>query len=81
MVSLQLSPERIIAEAKRWGIADELVIQVLPDSVLVSPTTDRAKRLVDHLASLGAGFAKARQAGPVSSSAEALSRLKKASGR
>jgi hypothetical protein len=50
-----LPVELIISEAKRWGIADEVALQVLASGrVNVMCVGDRADAFVDHLLQLQA---------------------------
>jgi hypothetical protein len=54
-VVLPLPIERVVAEAKRWSLADEVGLQLLPTGeVRVSVRTDtgRAARFIEHLSAM-----------------------------
>jgi hypothetical protein len=52
-VVVRISAERIVEEAEDWSLSDQVVLQVLPTGdVRVTVQSDRARRFVQHLASL-----------------------------
>jgi hypothetical protein len=52
-IEIRLPVELIIAEAKRWGLADEVVLRVLPTGrVHVLWNTVRGQEFAQHLAAL-----------------------------
>jgi hypothetical protein len=52
-LELRVPPDQIVAEAKRWGIADDVGLQVCPSgAVTVAASTPRGRQFVEHLASV-----------------------------
>ena len=48
----RVPPDQIVAEAKRWGIEDDVGLQMSPTgAVTVAASTPRGRQFVEHLAS------------------------------
>jgi hypothetical protein len=51
---IRLAPDQIVAEAKRWGLQDEVGLQVSPSgAVTVAVSTSRGRQFVEHLLEKG----------------------------
>jgi hypothetical protein len=50
---IHVPPDQIVAEAKRWGIEDDVGLQMSPSgAVTVAASTPRGRPFVEHLASV-----------------------------
>jgi hypothetical protein len=49
----RVPPDQIVAEAKRWGIADDVGLQVSASgAVMVAASTPRGRQFVEHLGTM-----------------------------
>jgi hypothetical protein len=52
---VRIPPDRIVAEAKRWGIEDDVGLRVSPGgAVTLAVSTSRGRQFVEHLTSVDA---------------------------